>query len=119
MSDKELALDSIRRLPEDARLDAIAERLEVLAAIRKGGRKFNAVKLCRMKKSNANWPHGFDSNLAFSLQTLAFLYPPPPAGKPPFRPNYFHFCKCVNSVPTPPNPRIHNALAGVETPIFD
>ncbi len=36
MSDKELALDSIRRLPEDARLDAIAERLQFLAAIRKG-----------------------------------------------------------------------------------
>jgi predicted transcriptional regulator len=36
MSDKELALDSIRRLPEDAGLDAIAGRLEFLAAIRKG-----------------------------------------------------------------------------------
>jgi predicted transcriptional regulator len=36
MSDKEIALDSIRRLPEDARLDTIAERLEFLAAIRKG-----------------------------------------------------------------------------------
>ena len=36
MSDKELALDSIRRLPADAGLDTIAERLEFLAAIRKG-----------------------------------------------------------------------------------
>jgi len=36
MSDKELAMDSIRRLPEDARLDTIAERMEFLAAIRKG-----------------------------------------------------------------------------------
>ena len=36
MSDKELALDSIGRLPEDTRLDTIAERLEFLAAIRKG-----------------------------------------------------------------------------------
>jgi len=36
MSDKELALDSIRQLPEDAKLDTIAERLEFLAAIRKG-----------------------------------------------------------------------------------
>ena len=36
MSDKELALESIRQLPEDARLDAIAERLEFLAAIHKG-----------------------------------------------------------------------------------
>jgi hypothetical protein len=36
MSDKQLALESIQRLPEDASLDAIAERLEFLAAIRKG-----------------------------------------------------------------------------------
>ena len=36
MSDKELALDSIHRLPPDAKLEAIAERLEFLAAIRKG-----------------------------------------------------------------------------------
>jgi predicted transcriptional regulator len=36
MSDKQLALDSIERLPEDANLDAIAERVEFLAAIRKG-----------------------------------------------------------------------------------
>jgi predicted transcriptional regulator len=36
MSDKQLALDSIERLPADASLDAIAERVEFLAAIRKG-----------------------------------------------------------------------------------
>lgn len=36
MSDKQLALESIQRLPEDASLDVIAERLEFLAAIRKG-----------------------------------------------------------------------------------
>ena len=36
MSDKELALDSIQRLPADAKLETIAERLEFLAAIRKG-----------------------------------------------------------------------------------
>jgi predicted transcriptional regulator len=36
MSDKELALESIRRLPEDAKLETIAERLEFLAALRKG-----------------------------------------------------------------------------------
>jgi hypothetical protein len=36
VSDKQLALDSIERLPEDANLDAIAERVEFLAAIRKG-----------------------------------------------------------------------------------
>ena len=36
MSDKQLALDSIERLPENASLEVIAARLEFLAAIRKG-----------------------------------------------------------------------------------
>lgn len=36
MSDKQLALESIQRLPEDASLDVIAERLEFMAAVRKG-----------------------------------------------------------------------------------
>jgi len=36
MSDKQLALESIRRLPEDVSLDVITERLEFLAGIRKG-----------------------------------------------------------------------------------
>ncbi len=36
MSDKQLALESIQRLPESASLDAIAERLEFLAGIRRG-----------------------------------------------------------------------------------
>ena len=36
MSDKQIALESIQRLPENASLDAIAERLEFLAGVRKG-----------------------------------------------------------------------------------
>jgi len=36
MSDKQLVLDSIERLPEDASLEVIAERVEFLAALRKG-----------------------------------------------------------------------------------
>jgi predicted transcriptional regulator len=36
MSDKQLAMDSIERLPENATLEVIAERVEFLAAIRKG-----------------------------------------------------------------------------------
>ena len=36
MSDKQLALESIQRLPENTSLDTIAERLEFLAGIRKG-----------------------------------------------------------------------------------
>ena len=36
MSDKQMVLDSIERLPENATLDVIAERVEFLAAVRKG-----------------------------------------------------------------------------------
>lgn len=36
MSDKQMALDSIERLPADASLEVIAERMDFLAAIRKG-----------------------------------------------------------------------------------
>jgi predicted transcriptional regulator len=36
MSDKQFALDSIGRLPENASLEVIAERLDFLASIRKG-----------------------------------------------------------------------------------
>jgi len=36
MSDKQLVLDSIERMPADASLAVIAERIEFLAAIRKG-----------------------------------------------------------------------------------
>ena len=36
MSDKQLVLNSIGRLPDDASLDAIAEQVEFLAAVRKG-----------------------------------------------------------------------------------
>ena len=36
MSDKQLALKTIERLPDDASLDAIAQRLEFVAGIRKG-----------------------------------------------------------------------------------
>ena len=36
MSDKQLVLEAIERLPDDVSLDVIAERVEFLAAIRKG-----------------------------------------------------------------------------------
>lgn len=36
MSDKELALETIRHLPEEASLEDISSRLEYLSAIRKG-----------------------------------------------------------------------------------
>ena len=36
MSEKQLALSSIENLPDDASLEAIAKRMEFLAAVRKG-----------------------------------------------------------------------------------
>jgi hypothetical protein len=54
---------------------------------------------------------------AFRLPHWPFS--PPPAGKTPFTPNYFHLCTCVKSVRTPSNSRIHNGLSGVETSFFD
>jgi predicted transcriptional regulator len=36
MSDKEIALESIQRLPDDTSLDVIAEQMEFLVGIRKG-----------------------------------------------------------------------------------
>jgi len=36
MSDKQMVLDSIERLPDNASIEAIAERVDFLAAIRKG-----------------------------------------------------------------------------------
>ena len=58
MSDKELALDSIRRLPADARLDTIAEQLEFLAAIRKGSDQIErgeTVSQEEVKRQLATW----------------------------------------------------------------
>ena len=36
MSDKEFAIETIERLPDDANLEAIAQRLDFIAGIRKG-----------------------------------------------------------------------------------
>ena len=36
MTDKRLVLESIQRLPDDASLDTIAQRIDFLSAIRKG-----------------------------------------------------------------------------------
>jgi predicted transcriptional regulator len=58
MSDKQLALESIQRLPDDASLEAIAERLEFLAAIRKGLNQIERGETVRTRKSNANSAHG-------------------------------------------------------------
>ncbi len=42
MSDKEVVIEAIRRLPEDASLEEIAEEVRVLTAIRRGERDADA-----------------------------------------------------------------------------
>jgi hypothetical protein len=58
-------------------------------------------------------PFSLSAFQLFSLSTRHL------AAKPPFPRNYFHFCTSVKSVLTPPNPRIHNGLAGVQSHFFD
>ena len=58
MSDKQPALESIQRLPDDASLDAIAQRLEFLAAIRKGLNQIEraeTVSHAEVKRRLATW----------------------------------------------------------------
>jgi predicted transcriptional regulator len=42
MKDKQVALETINKLPEDASMDEIAEELQILAAVRKGKEDVNA-----------------------------------------------------------------------------
>ena len=64
MSDKELALDSIQRLPPDAKLDAIAERLDFLAALRKGLDEIDRGETVPHEEvKTAIAQHGFQNNL--------------------------------------------------------
>ena len=42
MKDKQVALATINKLPEDASMDEIAEELQILAGIRKGKDDINA-----------------------------------------------------------------------------
>jgi predicted transcriptional regulator len=42
MRDKQVAIETINKLPEDASMDEIAEELQIMAAIRKGKKDANA-----------------------------------------------------------------------------
>jgi len=58
VSDKQLALESIQRLPEDASLEAIARRLEFVAGIRKGldqNERGETVSHEEVKRQLATW----------------------------------------------------------------
>ena len=58
MSDKQIVMDSIERLPEDASLEVIAERVEFLAAVRKGLHQIEQGKTVShedVKRQLASW----------------------------------------------------------------
>jgi predicted transcriptional regulator len=58
VSDKQLALKTIERLPDDASLDTIAQRLEFVAGIRKGLdqiKKGETVPHEEVKRQLATW----------------------------------------------------------------
>ena len=58
MSDKQFALETIERLPDDASLEAIAQRLEFVAGIRKGLdqiEKGETVPHAEVKRQLATW----------------------------------------------------------------
>ena len=45
MTDKQAALETINKLPEDASMDEIAEELQILAGIRKGKEDIKAGRM--------------------------------------------------------------------------
>ncbi len=58
MSDKQFAIETIQRLPEDTSLDIISRRLEFVAAIRKGLdqiEKGETVSHEQVKRELATW----------------------------------------------------------------
>jgi hypothetical protein len=58
MSDKQLALESIQRFPDDASREAIAERLGFSQASAKDWIKSSVAKPFRMTRSNGSSQHG-------------------------------------------------------------
>ena len=60
MSDKQLVLESIGRVPDDASLEVIAERVEFLTAVRKGLDQIEhgqTIPHDEVKRQLASWLH--------------------------------------------------------------
>jgi predicted transcriptional regulator len=58
MSSKELVIEAVRKLPEDATLDEICEEIAILAAIRRGEQAADAGHVTpheEVKKRLASW----------------------------------------------------------------
>ena len=58
MSNKEMVIEALRKLPEDASLDQISEQIAILAAIRRGERAIEEGKMIPheiVKERSASW----------------------------------------------------------------
>jgi predicted transcriptional regulator len=58
MSDKEVVIDVLKRLPEGATLDEISEELAILAAIRRGevaAEQGKVISHAELKERSAQW----------------------------------------------------------------
>jgi predicted transcriptional regulator len=58
MSDKEMVIEAVRRLPEQVSIEEIADEIAILAAIQKGERDADSGRVVshdEMKKRLASW----------------------------------------------------------------
>jgi len=67
MTQKQLVLNAINDLPNDAPLSEIVDRIEFLAQFRRAWINSIRARACPMTKSNGNWPHGLPNNLVTRL----------------------------------------------------
>lgn len=63
MSDKETVLEAVRRLPDDASLQSIAEEIELLAAIREGEEAAHKGQVTPHEEMKQSSVHGLRSRL--------------------------------------------------------
>ena len=63
MSQKEMVLEAIKELPDDASVRDIADRLEFLAAIQTGLDQLDRGEGIPHEEVKSSWPHGLQINL--------------------------------------------------------
>ena len=59
VSQKELVIETIRKLPEEVTIDEIVEEIALLAAIQRASRMRTPVVSCVTSMSGRRWRHGF------------------------------------------------------------
>jgi predicted transcriptional regulator len=57
MTDKDLVIDALRKLPEEISIEQILEEIQILAAIRRGEQAADAGKVIPHEDVNAGWFH--------------------------------------------------------------